>query len=204
MQTRPQVLTHRTTTRLSSRGCVSYYLRACIQAPCYACCPCPRAMHDASPCTPPAAHRSGPPCSTTHRQTMCSDTRCQGTRSMRVKVGASTCPAKWGARTCLGAHSYLPRCSVLPRHRHAQLLHLQQDLLSPCDMSGANHHRHSGAMPGLVSAPPPPPLAVTMMWKEHNQSPGKDTRPDGRPMLDFKTMNIGAAKRWVGAEDACC
>ena len=37
--------------------------------------------------------------------------------------------------------------------------------------------------------------AVTMMWKEHAPSQGEDTRPDGKPKLDFTAMNKLASIR---------
>ncbi len=39
---------------------------------------------------------------------------------------------------------------------------------------------------------------VTMLWKEHIPSAGKDTRPDGKPNLDFTAMNKLSAMRFVG------
>jgi hypothetical protein len=41
----------------------------------------------------------------------------------------------------------------------------------------------------------PHKLTVTMIWKEHSKSPGRTTRADGKPNLDFTKMNIMAAKR---------
>mmetsp|Transcript_12688 Transcript_12688/g.27485 ORF Transcript_12688/g.27485 Transcript_12688/m.27485 type:complete len:295 (-) Transcript_12688:866-1750(-) len=38
---------------------------------------------------------------------------------------------------------------------------------------------------------------VTMMWKEHQPSPGREARPDGKPLPDFKTMNKLAVKSGV-------
>jgi hypothetical protein len=66
------------------------------------------------------------------------------------------------------------------------------------DLQWPQQQQPASGFDGAASAEPTITLcfAVTMMWKEHSPSPGKNGRPDGSPLPDFTKMNKLAAKRW--------